>query len=276
MREAILRERHRGGQIFYVCPRVNELGRVAKELETLVPDIKFDVAHGQMGARDLEQVMTDLTDRKFDLLLATNIIESGIDVPNANTMIIHRADMFGLAQLYQLRGRIGRSKQRAYAYLTLPNGKKLTATALKRLEVMQTLDSLGAGFNLASHDLDIRGAGNLLGEEQSGHIKEVGIELYQQMIEEAVAEAKGEIGADDAASFVPQINVGMPVLIPDRYVPDLGVRLGPVSSYFGTAFPRGSRPICRRDDRPVWQATKRGRKPFGRGHDQTMVPYIQC
>ncbi|MFC4234168.1 transcription-repair coupling factor [Thalassospira xianhensis] len=226
VREAILRERHRGGQIFYVCPRVNELGRVAKELETLVPEIKFDVAHGQMGARDLEQVMTDFTDRKFDLLLATNIIESGIDVPNANTMIIHRADMFGLAQLYQLRGRIGRSKQRAYAYLTLPNGKKLTATALKRLEVMQTLDSLGAGFNLASHDLDIRGAGNLLGEEQSGHIKEVGIELYQQMIEEAVAEAKGEIEADDVASFVPQINVGMPVLIPDRYVPDLGVRLG--------------------------------------------------
>ncbi|HAI27993.1 MAG TPA: transcription-repair coupling factor, partial [Thalassospira sp.] len=171
---------------------VNELGRVAKELENLVPEIKFDVAHGQMGARDLEQVMTDFTDRKFDLLLATNIIESGIDVPNANTMIIHRADMFGLAQLYQLRGRIGRSKQRAYAYMTLPHGKKLTATALKRLEVMQTLDSLGAGFNLASHDLDIRGAGNLLGEEQSGHIKEVGIELYQQMIEEAVAEAKGE------------------------------------------------------------------------------------
>lgn len=226
VREAILRERHRGGQIFYVCPRVNELDRVAKELKNLVPEIKFDVAHGQMGARDLEQVMTDFTDRKFDLLLATNIIESGIDVPNANTMIIHRSDMFGLAQLYQLRGRIGRSKQRAYAYLTLPNGKKLTATALKRLEVMQTLDSLGAGFNLASHDLDIRGAGNLLGEEQSGHIKEVGIELYQQMIEEAVAEAKGEIDASEEASFVPQINIGMPVLIPDRYVPDLGVRLG--------------------------------------------------
>ncbi|MFH1803554.1 MAG: transcription-repair coupling factor [Pseudomonadota bacterium] len=225
VREAILRERHRGGQIFYVCPRVSELGRIAKELETLVPEIRFDVAHGQMGARDLEQVMTDFTDRKFDLLLATNIIESGIDVPNANTMIIHRADMFGLAQLYQLRGRIGRSKQRAYAYLTLPHGKRLTATALKRLEVMQTLDSLGAGFNLASHDLDIRGAGNLLGEEQSGHIKEVGIELYQQMIEEAVAEAKGEIDATET-TFVPQINVGMPVLIPDRYVPDLGVRLG--------------------------------------------------
>jgi transcription-repair coupling factor (superfamily II helicase) len=226
VREAILRERHRGGQIFYVCPRVSDISRVAKELDTLVPEIKYDIAHGQMGARDLEQVMTDFVERKFDLLLATNIIESGIDVPNANTMILHRADMFGLAQLYQLRGRIGRSKQRAYAYLTLPNGKKLTATAMKRLEVMQTLDSLGAGFNLASHDLDIRGAGNLLGEEQSGHIKEVGIELYQQMIEEAVAEAKGEIEDAAEAAFVPQINIGMPVLIPDRYVPDLGVRLG--------------------------------------------------
>ena len=135
--------------------------------------------------------MQDFVDGKFDVLLSTNIVESGLDIRNANTMIIHRADMFGLAQLYQLRGRVGRGKMRAYAYLTVPPGKALNEAAAKRLEVMQTLDTLGAGFQLASHDLDIRGAGNLLGEEQSGHIREVGIELYQQLLEEAVAAARG-------------------------------------------------------------------------------------
>jgi len=165
------------------------------------------------------------------VLLSTNIVESGLDIPAANTMIIHRADMFGLAQLYQLRGRIGRSKQRGYAYLTLPPGRLLSTTAEKRLHVMQTLDTLGAGFTLASHDMDIRGAGNLLGEEQSGHVREVGIELYQQLLEEAVANARA--GGEDAGEghareevWSPQVNLGSSVLIPERYVPDLHVRMG--------------------------------------------------
>ena len=225
VREALLREQYRGGQSFYVCPRVADLAKVAQALETLVPEIRFAVAHGQMAAKDLDIVMSAFYERKFDMLLATNIIESGIDVPSANTMIVYRSDMFGLAQLYQLRGRIGRSKIRAYCHLTLAPGKVLTRGAERRLQVMQTLDTLGAGFNLASHDLDIRGAGNLLGEEQSGHIKEVGIELYQNMLEEAVAQAKGEVLADGLSDWAPQINIGMPVLIPERYVPDLGVRL---------------------------------------------------
>ena len=171
--------------------------------------------------------MTAFDERAFDLLLSTNIIESGLDIPSANTMVVHRADMFGLAQLYQLRGRIGRSKVRGYAYLTLPEKKKLAPTAQRRLEVMQTLDTLGAGFQLASHDLDIRGAGNLLGDEQSGHIREVGIELYQHMLEEAVAAARTDSSEEAAREeWSPQITIGTPVLIPENYVPDLGVRLG--------------------------------------------------
>ena len=229
VREAILREHYRGGQSFYVCPRVKDLGELQERLEKLVPEVKVAVAHGQMPPTQLEAVMTDFYDRKYDVLLSTNIVESGLDIPTANTMIIHRADMFGLAQLYQLRGRIGRSKVRAYAYLTLRPGRILSAAAEKRLSVMQTLDNLGAGFQLASHDLDIRGAGNLLGEEQSGHIREVGIELYQQMLEEAVATARsgGRVQEAEATqSFTPQINIGMPVLIPEAYVPDLNLRLG--------------------------------------------------
>src|SRR5690348_12183113 len=178
-------------------------------------------------ASELEPAMTAFDERAFDLLLSTNIIERGLDIPSANTMVVHRADMFGLAQLYQLRGRIGRGKIRAYAYLTLPEKKKLAPTAQRRLEVMQTLDTLGAGFQLASHDLDIRGAGNLLGDEQSGHIREVGIELYQHLLEEAVAAARTDGGEETAREeWSPQITVGTPVLIPENYVPDLGVRLG--------------------------------------------------
>ncbi len=229
IREAIMRERFRGGQTFYVCPRVKDLTAVAQALRKLVPDVSFAMAHGQMAPSALEDVMTAFADGEYDILLATNIIESGLDLPRVNTIILHRSDMFGLSQLYQLRGRVGRSKTRAYAYLTVPSGKKLTATAEKRLDVMQTLDSLGAGFSLASHDLDIRGAGNLLGDEQSGHIKEVGIELYQQLLEEAVTAAR-EGDAEDAAAqaetFSPQITLGAPVLIPDTYVKDLGTRLG--------------------------------------------------
>jgi transcription-repair coupling factor (superfamily II helicase) len=225
VREAIMREHYRGGQVFYVCPRIEDMGRLAERISKLVPEIKMVIAHGQMPATQLEKAMTAFYDRKYDLLLSTNIIESGLDIPTANTMVVHRAEMFGLAQLYQLRGRIGRSKLRGYAYLTLPPDRKLSPTAQKRLEVMQTLDQLGAGFTLASHDLDIRGAGNLLGEEQSGHIREVGIELYQQMLEESVAEVRGQALAAPAEAWTPQINLGMPILIPESYVADLPVRL---------------------------------------------------
>jgi transcription-repair coupling factor (superfamily II helicase) len=228
VREAILRERNRGGQSFYVVPRISDIDDVKDALTQLVPEIKVAAATGRMGANELEAVMSAFDDGAFDVLLSTNIVESGLDIPRANTMIIHRADMFGLSQLYQLRGRIGRGKVRAYAYLTLPEKKKLTDTAQRRLEVMQTLDQLGAGFTLASHDLDIRGAGNLLGDEQSGHIREVGIELYQHMLEEAVAAARSGAGDLEEAKdeWTPQISIGTPVLIPEEYVPDLGVRLG--------------------------------------------------
>ncbi len=229
VREALMRERHRGGQSFYVCPRVKDLTEVKERLKALVPELKVVTAHGQMNPADLEDRMTAFYDGQYDVLLATNIIESGIDIPTANTMIVHRSDMFGLAQLYQIRGRIGRSKLRAYAYLTYDPAKKLNDQAMKRLEVIETLDTLGAGFQLASHDMDIRGAGNLLGEEQSGHIREVGVELYQQMLEEAVAAARegldwegGEVAEE---KWSPQINVGMSVLIPDGYVEDLNVRM---------------------------------------------------
>ena len=226
IREAILRERFRGGQTFYVCPRISDIEKVEREIRELVPEVSMVVVHGQMPPAQMEETISSFYEGNHDVLLSTNIIESGIDMPRVNSIIIHRADRFGLSQLYQLRGRVGRSKIRAYAYLTLSPGKKITASAEKRLEVMQTLDHLGAGFSLASHDLDIRGAGNLLGDEQSGHIREVGIELYQQMLEEAVAEARG---LDDGASdknWSPQINLGLPILIPDNYISDLPVRMG--------------------------------------------------
>ncbi|KZD03723.1 transcription-repair coupling factor [Oceanibaculum pacificum] len=227
IREAIMREHYRGGKCFYVCPRLEDLGRVSERLRNLVPECKIAVAHGQMPPTELENVMTQFTDGAYDILLSTNIVESGLDIPSANTLIIHRADMFGLAQLYQLRGRVGRSKTRAYAYMTLHPHKKLTPNAVRRLEVMQTLDTLGAGFTLASYDLDIRGAGNMLGEEQSGHIKEVGVELYQHLLEEAIAELRSGVSEDGPAAeeWTPQIAIGMPVLIPEAYVSDLSVRL---------------------------------------------------
>jgi transcription-repair coupling factor (superfamily II helicase) len=179
LREALLRERFRGGQTFYVVPRISDLDEAAAFLAEHAPELKVARAHGQMGSRELDQVMNAFYDRQYDVLLSTSIVESGLDIPSANTLIVHRADMFGLAQLYQLRGRVGRSKVRAYSYFTIPADARLTPAAEKRLKVLQSLDTLGAGFVLASHDLDIRGAGNLLGEEQSGHIREVGFELYQ-------------------------------------------------------------------------------------------------
>jgi len=226
IREALLRERYRGGQTFYVCPRIKDIDLLLERLHRLVPDIRVAVAHGQMAAKDLEDVMTAFSDGAYDVLVSTNIIESGLDLPNVNTILIHRADLFGLSQLYQLRGRVGRGKARGYAYLTLPHDRAVSKAAMKRLDVMHSLDTLGAGFTLASHDLDIRGAGNLLGDEQSGHIKEVGIELYQHLLEEAVAAAKEGEGAEDAEeTWSPQISLGMPVLIPEDYVADLSLRL---------------------------------------------------
>ncbi len=226
VREALLREHYRGGQSFYVAPRIADLREAAEFLKATVPEVKVAVGHGQLAAHTLEDVMTAFYDRRVDVLVSTNIVESGLDIPSANTMIVHRADMFGLSQLYQLRGRIGRGKQRAYAYLTTPPDRKLTETAERRLQVLQSLDQLGAGFSVASHDLDIRGAGNLLGEEQSGHVKEVGIELYQEMLEEAVAQMRsGEAQAEIADQWSPQINIGASVLIPEEYVPDLNVRM---------------------------------------------------
>jgi len=225
VREALLREHYRGGQSFYVCPRVSDLDEQAAYLREHVPELKVAIAHGQMAPGELDDIMNAFYDGKYDVLLSTTIVESGLDIPTANTLIVHRADMFGLAQLYQLRGRVGRSKTRAYALFTLPVRKQLTAAAERRLKVLQSLDSIGAGFELASHDLDIRGSGNILGEAQSGHIKEVGFELYQQMLEEAVAELKdgGMEGAEERWS--PQISVGAAVLIPENYVPDLQLRL---------------------------------------------------
>ncbi|MEM1039537.1 MAG: transcription-repair coupling factor [Pseudomonadota bacterium] len=225
VREALLRERYRGGQSFYVCPRVSDLQGRKDFLAQHVPELKVAIAHGQMPASELEDVMNAFYEGQYDVLLSTTIVESGLDIPTANTMIVHRADMFGLAQLYQMRGRVGRSKTRAYALLTLSPTKVLTATAERRLKVLQSLDTLGAGFQLASHDLDIRGAGNILGEEQSGQVREVGYELYQQMLEEAVAELKEGGEAQMEGKWSPQITVGITVMIPDHYVPDLTLRM---------------------------------------------------
>ncbi len=226
IREALLREKYRGGQTYYVAPRISDLPALETFLREKAPEIRFVVGHGQMAATQLEDVMTDFYDGAYDVLLSTSIVESGLDIPAANTLIVHRADLFGLSQLYQLRGRVGRAKTRAYAYLTTPSEKPLTAAAEKRLKVLQSLDSLGAGFQLASHDLDIRGGGNLLGDEQSGHIREIGVELYQQMLEDAVAELRAGGGPEpDQRSWSPQINAGAAVLIPEDYVPDLNVRL---------------------------------------------------
>lgn len=226
IREALLREHYRGGQSFYVCPRIADLREAEEFLKATVPEVKSAVAHGQMSPSILEDVMTAFYEGKIDVLISTNIVESGLDIPTANTLVVHRADMFGLSQLYQLRGRIGRSKQRAYAYLTTPADRKLTETADRRLQVLQSLDQLGAGFSVASHDMDIRGAGNLLGEEQSGHVREVGIELYQEMLEEAVSQLRSGGGGEEIADqWSPTINIGAAVLIPESYVSDLNVRM---------------------------------------------------
>ena len=225
LREALLREHFRGGQSFFVVPRVADLADMEEWLRSQVPEVKFVTAHGQMSASQVEERMSAFYDRKYDVLLSTTIVESGLDIPSANTLLVYRSDRFGLAQLYQLRGRVGRSKTRAYAYLTMPADRSITEAAQKRLQVLADLDSLGAGFQLASHDLDIRGAGNLLGDEQSGHIKEVGFELYQSMLEDAIVEMKAG-GVARTEEFTPQISVDAPIMIPEEYVPDLDLRMG--------------------------------------------------
>jgi transcription-repair coupling factor (superfamily II helicase) len=227
LREALLREHYRGGQSFLVTPRIADLPDIEEYLRNEVPEVRYVVAHGQMSPTEVEERMSAFYDRKFEVLISTTIVESGLDIPSANTMIVNRADRFGLAQLYQLRGRVGRSKTRAYCYLVTPPERQMTEAAAKRLTVLSDLDTLGAGFQLASHDLDIRGAGNLLGDEQSGHIKEVGYELYQSMLEEAILEAKaGGLASNRPKDFSPQITVDAPILIPEDYVPDLDLRMG--------------------------------------------------
>lgn len=225
VREALLRERYRGGQAFFVCPRIEDLEEAGAFLRENLPEAKFVVAHGQMPPGELEDKMSAFYDGKFDILLSTTIVESGLDIPTANTLIVWRADMFGLAQLYQLRGRVGRSKTRAYALFTTPANRSTTPQAQKRLEVLQSLDTLGAGFQLASHDLDLRGAGNLLGDEQSGHIKEVGYELYQQMLSDAIALLKAGVDEPQEELWSPTIALGAPVTIPEDYIADLTLRL---------------------------------------------------
>ncbi|MBF0296403.1 MAG: transcription-repair coupling factor [Magnetococcales bacterium] len=231
VREAVLREIYRGGQVFFVHNRVQDIEKMAAELGELVPEAKIGVAHGQMHEGRLEKIMLSFYRQEFNLLVCTTIIENGVDIPTANTIIIHRADKFGLAQLHQLRGRVGRSRHRAYAYLFIPHAMTLTGDALKRLEAIESMGELGAGFSLATHDLEIRGAGNILGEEQSGQIREVGFELYNQMLKEAVeALASGIIrpteakpGEEEEISAV--INLHISTHIPEEYVPDVRQRL---------------------------------------------------
>ena len=250
LKEALKRERFRGGQTFYVAPRISDLDEVAEFLREAVPDLTFARATGQMTPTELEDTMTAFYEGKYDILLSTAIVESGLDVPNANTLIVHRADMFGLAQLYQLRGRVGRSKTRAYAYFTTSAGQKLTEGAEKRLKVLHSLDTLGAGFSLASHDLDIRGAGNMLGEEQSGHIREVGFELYQSMLEEAVAAMKGG-DLEAADKWSPEIQLGTSIMIPEAYVADLQLRLGLYRRLSALGKAQRYRRVCSRACRPL-------------------------
>ncbi|MET0251272.1 MAG: TRCF domain-containing protein, partial [Novosphingobium sp.] len=217
---------NRGGQSFIVVPRIADMPDIEDWLHRQVPEIKAITAHGQMTPTEVEDRMGAFYERKYEVLLSTTIVESGLDIPTANTIVIHRADRFGLAQLYQLRGRVGRAKTRAYAYLTTAEDQALSEIAEKRLKVIGDLDSLGAGFQLASHDLDLRGSGNLLGDEQSGHIKEVGYELYQSMLEDAIVEARsGGTVVRTTEGLSPQITLDAPIMIPEDYVPDIAVRM---------------------------------------------------
>ena len=227
LREAMLREINRGGQVYVLHNKVEDIERVGKRIAEIVPEGQIRIAHGQMRERELERVMLDFYHRRFNVLVCTTIIESGIDVPSANTMIINRADRFGLAQLYQLRGRIGRSHHRAYAYLVVPHPREMTAGAIKRLEALESLEELGSGFNLATHDLEIRGAGEILGDEQSGHIQAIGFGLYNELLSRAVAALKSGRAPvlDRALDHGPEVDLHMPALIPEDLLPDVHTRL---------------------------------------------------
>jgi len=226
IQEAILREIRRGGQVFFVHNKIETMERMAEEIQRMVPEARIRVAHGQMPERELEQIMLDFYHQRFNVLLCTTIIESGIDIPSANTIVIHRADLFGLAQLRQLRGRVGRSHHRAYAYLIVPPKKLMTKDAIKRLEAIEASGELGAGFLISSHDLEIRGAGELLGDEQSGQIQEIGFNLYAELLERAVAALKEGKELDfETAESGPEIDLKIPALIPEDYLPDVHTRL---------------------------------------------------
>ncbi len=273
IREALLREHYRGGQSYFVVPRISDLPDIEEWLREEVPEVKPIVAHGQLAPTEVEERMSAFYDRKYDVLLSTTIVESGLDIPSANTLIVHRAERFGLAQLYQLRGRVGRSKTRAYAYMTTPPDRQITETAEKRLTVLSNLDSLGAGFQLASHDLDIRGAGNLLGDEQSGHIKEVGFELYQSMLEDAILDMKaGGQREDKPDEFSPQINVEAPIMIAEEYVPDLDLRMGLYRRLGELEISTRSRGVRGGDDRSLRQAAGGGKQPAAGGRNEDPLP----
>jgi transcription-repair coupling factor (superfamily II helicase) len=227
IREACLREIKRGGQVYFLHNEVDTIEKQAKELEALIPEARIVIAHGQMRERDLEQVMLDFYHQRFNILLCTTIIETGIDVPSANTIVMNRADKLGLAQLYQLRGRVGRSYHQAYAYLVVPPKNSMTADAVKRMEAIESLEGLGAGFTLATYDLEIRGAGELLGEGQSGQIQEVGFGMYTELLERAVRALKsGKVpNLDQPLAMHSEIDLKIPALIPADYLPDVHSRL---------------------------------------------------
>jgi transcription-repair coupling factor (superfamily II helicase) len=222
VREAVMRELSRGGQVFFVHNRVQTIQEMAEHLEKIVPEARISVAHGQMGEGPLEDVMYSYLNGDTNVLLCTSIIESGLDIPNANTIIINRADTFGLSQLYQLRGRVGRGKERAYAYFLIPARKKLKPDAEKRLEVIQTYTELGSGFQVASYDLEIRGAGNLLGDNQSGHVASVGLDLYTELLQEAINDLRGEVFENE---IEPEVNIPVEAYIPEEYIPATSLRL---------------------------------------------------
>jgi len=223
IKDAIQRELQRGGQVFFVHNRVQSLPSMTAFIQELCPEARVLMGHGQMGERELEAVMVKFVDGQADVLVSTAIVESGLDIPASNTIIINRADRFGLAQLYQLRGRVGRERQQAYAYLLVPAAGRVDETAQKRLQVIEEMTELGGGFRLAMRDLEIRGSGNLLGAEQHGHIAAVGFDLYTKLLAEAVRELKGEAGG---AAVEPVITVGVEALLPDAYVPEVNQRLG--------------------------------------------------
>jgi transcription-repair coupling factor (superfamily II helicase) len=227
LREAFQRELARGGQVYFLHNEVDSIEKMASDLAVLVPEARIRIAHGQMPERELEQTMLDFHRQRFNVLVCTTIIESGIDIPSANTIIVNRADRFGLSQLHQLRGRVGRSHHRAYAYLVVPNKKAMTGDAEKRLDALASLEELGAGFTLATHDLEIRGAGELLGEEQSGQITEVGFALYTELLERAVKSIRSGnlLDFDPASHRGAEIELHIPALIPDDYLPDVHARL---------------------------------------------------